>query len=74
MLSSSAPATSAEKAYHEQLSIAVTMSALEPSPMMVKCDPRHGKCMACCLMFRGDVMAAGFLMIVQMANVVNAAD
>merc|ERR1719223_1221537 len=24
--------------------------------MMVKCDPRHGKYMACCLMFRGDVV------------------
>merc|ERR550537_1686118 len=24
--------------------------------MMVKCDPRHGKYMACCLMYRGDVV------------------
>ena len=24
--------------------------------MMVKCDPRHGKYMACCLLFRGDVV------------------
>ncbi|KAH0699081.1 hypothetical protein KY284_013296 [Solanum tuberosum] len=31
-------------------------SAFEPSSMMVKCDPRHGKYMACCLMFRGDVV------------------
>ena len=23
---------------------------------MVKCDPRHGKYMACCLLFRGDVV------------------
>merc|ERR1711965_616952 len=23
---------------------------------MVKCDPRHGKYMACCLMYRGDVV------------------
>ena len=69
-----APVTTAKKAYHEQLSVAVTMSVLEPSPTMVECDHRHGKYMAFCLMFRGDVMAAGFLMIVQMANVVNAAD
>jgi len=27
----------------------------EPSSMMVNCDPRHGKYMACCLMYRGDV-------------------
>ncbi|KAH0474482.1 MAG: hypothetical protein KVP17_001524 [Porospora cf. gigantea B] len=24
--------------------------------MMAKCDPRHGKFMACCLMYRGDVV------------------
>merc|ERR1719274_345785 len=24
--------------------------------MMVKCDPRHGKYMACCMMYRGDVV------------------
>ncbi len=23
---------------------------------MAKCDPRHGKYMACCLMYRGDVL------------------
>merc|ERR1711904_479723 len=57
MLSSYAPIISAEKAYHEQLSVAeITMSVFEPASMMVKCDPRHGKYMACCLMFRGDVV------------------
>ncbi|CAI5465530.1 unnamed protein product [Closterium sp. Yama58-4] len=57
MLSSYAPVISAEKAYHEQLSVAeITNSAFEPSSMMAKCDPRHGKYMACCLMFRGDVV------------------
>ena len=56
-LSSYAPVISAEKAYHEQLSVAeITMSVFEPASMMVKCDPRHGKYMACCLMFRGDVV------------------
>merc|ERR1712166_1587977 len=55
MLSSYAPIISAEKAYHEQLSVAeITMSVFEPAAMMVKRDPRHGKYMACCLMFRGD--------------------
>ncbi|CBI35748.3 unnamed protein product, partial [Vitis vinifera] len=48
MLSSYAPVISAEKAYHEQLSVAeITNSAFEPSSMMAKCDPRHGKYMAC---------------------------
>ena len=57
MLSSYAPIISAEKAYHEQLSVAeITNSAFESASMMAKCDPRHGKYMACCLMFRGDVV------------------
>ena len=57
MLSSYAPVISAEKAYHEQLSVAeITNSAFEPQSMMAKCDPRHGKYMACCLMYRGDVV------------------
>ncbi|CAM6106251.1 unnamed protein product [Calypogeia fissa] len=57
MLSSYAPVISSEKAYHEQLSVAEnTNSAFEPSSMMAKCDPRHGKYMACCLMYRGDVV------------------
>ena len=44
MLSSYAPIISAEKAYHEQLSVAeITMSVFEPASMFVKCDPRHGK-------------------------------
>jgi hypothetical protein len=34
----------------------ITNSAFEPSSMMAKCDPRHGKYMACCLMYRGDVV------------------
>merc|ERR1712125_270305 len=57
MLSSYAPIISAEKAYHEQLSVAeITNAVFEPASMMVKCDPRHGKYMACCTMFRGDVV------------------
>ena len=57
MLSSYAPVISAEKAYHEQLSVAeITMSVFEPASMYVKCDPRHGKYMACCMMYRGDVV------------------
>ncbi|MDP7304787.1 MAG: hypothetical protein QGG09_16900, partial [Pirellulaceae bacterium] len=34
----------------------ITMSVFEPAAMMVKCELRHGKYMACCLMYRGDVV------------------
>ncbi|XP_025933731.1 tubulin alpha chain-like [Apteryx rowi] len=34
----------------------ITNSCFEPANQMVKCDPRHGKYMACCLLYRGDVV------------------
>ncbi|XP_045863752.1 tubulin alpha chain-like, partial [Meles meles] len=43
--------------YHEQLSVAeITNACFEPSNQMVKCDPRHGKYMACCMLYRGEVV------------------
>ncbi len=57
MLTSYAPVISSNKAFHESLSVAeITSSVFEPTNMMTKCDPRHGKYMACCLMYRGDVV------------------
>ena len=51
-----APFISAEKAFHESLSTyELASAAFEPNNMMVGIDPRKGKYMACCLLFRGDV-------------------
>ncbi|XP_068020540.1 tubulin alpha chain-like [Melanerpes formicivorus] len=56
-LATYAPIISAEKAYHEQLSVPeITNACFEFSNQMVKCDPRRGKYMACCLLYRGDVV------------------
>ncbi|KAI0787049.1 tubulin alpha [Irpex lacteus] len=55
-LATFSPLISAEKAQHEQNSVGeMTTSCFEPGTQMVKCDPREGKYMACCLLYRGDV-------------------
>ncbi|OAD80480.1 hypothetical protein PHYBLDRAFT_120420 [Phycomyces blakesleeanus NRRL 1555(-)] len=52
-----APMISAAKAFHEQMSVPeITNAGFEPQNQMVKCDPRNGKYMACCLLYRGDVV------------------
>ncbi|CAI2368755.1 unnamed protein product [Moneuplotes crassus] len=57
MLSSFAPIISAEEEYHEQLSVPeITSFCFEPDLMMVKCSPKHGKYMACCVMYRGNIV------------------
>ena len=51
------PVISAAKAAHEANSVMeMTMACFEPSNQMVKCDPRNGKYMACCLLYRGNVI------------------
>ncbi|KAG9079353.1 alpha-tubulin, partial [Ceratobasidium sp. 370] len=51
------PIISVAKATHEQNSVGeLTYSCFEPGNQMVKCNPRDGKFMACCLLFRGDII------------------
>lgn len=51
-----APIVPVSKAMHDDLSTAtITSMCFEPANQMVKCDPRSGKYMSCCLLYRGDV-------------------
>ena len=56
-LVSYAPIVSTEKAHHERHSASeITNACFEPQNHMVVCDSRKGKYMACCLLYRGDVV------------------
>ncbi|XP_012787426.2 tubulin alpha chain-like 3 [Sorex araneus] len=55
-LTALAPLVSADKARYEELSVAdITTACFEGPHQLVQCDPRLGKHMACCLLYRGDV-------------------
>jgi tubulin alpha len=56
-LASYSPMISVEKAYHEQMGVGeITANCFEPQNQMIKCDPKLGKYMACCMLYRGDVV------------------
>jgi len=56
MLSSFSPIISHEQAYQEKSTVRqITTQAFEPDNMMCKVDPRKGKYMATCLMYRGNI-------------------
>ena len=51
------PVVASKKSSYESNSVhEITASCFEPSNQMVKCDPRQGKYMATCLLYRGDVV------------------
>jgi len=53
-----APLISTPKAQRERMSVSeITNAAFESENMLVKCDPRKGKYIATCLMYRGDVVS-----------------
>jgi tubulin alpha len=57
-LTSYAPILSVEKGYHEQITAQdLTTSVFEPKNQMVKCDTTKGKYMACCMLYRGDIVS-----------------
>ncbi len=56
-LVSYAPVISKGKSSHEHFSVPeLTTACFDPAYQMVKCDPRTGKYMACCMLYRGDVV------------------
>jgi len=57
-LTSYAPILSANKASHDQITVAeITNAAFDSQNSMIKCEPKSGKYMACCMLYRGDVVS-----------------
>lgn len=55
LITSYCPIVSAARSGHENFSLnEITSEAFEPQNFMAKCDPRHGRYMGACLLYRGD--------------------
>uniref|UniRef100_A0A8D0NWQ8 Tubulin alpha chain n=1 Tax=Sus scrofa TaxID=9823 RepID=A0A8D0NWQ8_PIG len=56
-MTSFAPILSPDNAHHEEPSVLdITAACFQRSNQLVKCDPGLGKYVACCLLYRGDVV------------------
>lgn len=56
-LASFAPVIPVSKAIHDAVTVNdITSELFQVDSQMVKCDPRNGKYMACCVLYRGDVV------------------
>lgn len=56
-LVSYAPLISTDKACHERVTVSdMTTSCFQPNNQLVKCDPRNGQYIACCMLFQGDIV------------------
>ncbi|KAN0023396.1 hypothetical protein ACTFIU_011566 [Dictyostelium citrinum] len=57
VLCSYAPVISREKYHHETITVDnITSAVFSEKNIMAKCQPNLGKYMACCLMYRGDIV------------------
>lgn len=57
-IASHSPITSAEKLHFENASVPkITSDLFQNDNLMFRCDPKQGKYMGCCLLYRGDVAA-----------------
>ena len=55
LVTSYCPLVNMAKAGHENFSLGeMTSDAFNPENLLAKCDPRHGRYMAACLLYRGD--------------------
>ncbi|KAF7258356.1 hypothetical protein EG68_04953 [Paragonimus skrjabini miyazakii] len=55
-LASYAPLLPASQLFHREISgVRLTARCFRPQALMVTCNPRHGKYMACCLLYRGNI-------------------
>ena len=56
MQTSYSPFVSRQKYINQSNSVSeITNAVFQSENMMAKCDPHHGKYMACCMMYRGDI-------------------